>query len=132
MNYLEVENNDLHFATKSDFEKAVLVFGAKNIPYQVFDNRDQDGYFDKYLIVDKSNKAFLSLKIGIVEATHENLVKVKIRKELKRIRQIFNETAEAINNNNQFGFTPYDSFLAWRLGMARKKELELINQLSEL
>lgn len=131
MNYLEVENNDLHFSCESDFEKTVTIFQQKNIPFQIFDNDDNDGYYEKFVIVDKSNKAFLSLEINIVKATYKNLKRVKISKEIERMRQVFNETLTA-QNEKQFSFDPYDDFLAFRLAMAKKKEIELLNELSKI
>lgn len=51
--------------------------------------------------------------------------------EVKRIRRIFNKTVTA-RNNTPFNFSINDEMLAARLGSLRKKEIELINQLSEL
>jgi hypothetical protein len=127
LNYLEIENNDLHFANESDFKKMVVILDKKSIPYQIFGNDDDDGYYEKFVIIDKANKAFLSLKITIVDATIENLEKVKIKTEIKRLERLFDDMI-IIRKNTPFNFSVIDDFIAYTIGSI-KKEMSFMNEL---
>jgi len=127
MNYLEVVGNDLHFTNHSDFERTIKVFNQNSIPYQIFDSCGSFGTIKKCVIVDRANKDFRRLKIGLIEATKENVIKVKLR----QIKHLINETIE-VRNNTSFHFDIQDKYLAFRAGYLRKQEIELLNQQNEI
>jgi hypothetical protein len=104
-----------------------VILDKKGIPYQIFDNDDDDDYYKKFVIIDKTNKAFLSLKITIVDANLENLKKVKIKTEIKRLERLFNDMI-IVRKNTPFNFTVIDDFIAYTFGSI-KKEINFMNEL---